>query len=235
MLCLLAGSALACASPKPLPRCDGEPPRPPGIVVAGSGVWSELARRAVGGGLVAESIGSGGAVKALRDGAIDVGLMSRPVKDKERWPGLVAIDAGRSELRFVGASGAVLIALYTGERRRLPNGMPARLFVREPGDSGWSVICGSLRELCAAMRKAVAEGRAEVAWTDAEMRALLVGTPGAVGPIDASLWPIEQSSALLATDAPLHKPLVVIHRANPAPEVAQVVQKLAEEARRARP
>src|SRR5690606_13013657 len=106
---LLAMTALAgCATqaPETPPEdaaCAGEPQRPAGLLIAGSGsnlaLVRAIARRHVELGrgaapIVEESIGTGGAIAALRAGAIDVGLASRPLKESERV-GLVEVAHAR--------------------------------------------------------------------------------------------------------------------------------------------
>src|SRR4051812_17183727 len=73
--------------------CAAESGRPAGLLLAGSGsnlaLVHAIALRYESQGLgpapmVAESIGTGGALAALHDRQIDVGLSSRPLKDSER-------------------------------------------------------------------------------------------------------------------------------------------------------
>ncbi|NTW43247.1 MAG: hypothetical protein HGB14_02165 [Anaerolineaceae bacterium] len=46
------------------------------------------------------SIGSGGGIKAVREGKIDIGLSARPLKPEERSPGVVEEAYGRTAFLF---------------------------------------------------------------------------------------------------------------------------------------
>ena len=88
--------------------------------------------------VIVPSLGSGGGIKALRAGAIDVAVISRPLKEKERGPDITAVEYARTPLVFAMAEPAVLLTLtvpelvsiYAGERKTWPNGRPLRLVLR---------------------------------------------------------------------------------------------------------
>lgn len=225
----------ACAPTPGAVECVSSPQRDGRILVAGSGVWDALAATVTSAEdpaavMLTESIGSGGALRALADGAIDIGLLSRPPKEHERPPGLLVIAAGTSRLLFRAPAGADLVALYGGGKAPTYGRVP-RLFVREPGDSGWDVLRKSDPLLHDAMRLAAAEGRAEIAWTDREMRRLLTSAPGAVGPLDQSLWPARLAASTM--DRGLRKSLFVVIDRQAPPPVHKLAEKLAKEAVRA--
>lgn len=194
-----SGSALP-----PTPQgfvCESPTAGHTGLVLAGSGSNLPLARRVaalytVRTGLevtVPGSIGTAGAVAALRDGAVDVGLASRPLRPDEAAD-LVATPMARTSLAFYAAvpddgnvSLQTLIDLYRGDIVTWRTGQPVVLLVREEGDSGNAVIAGALPELFAAMDGARREGRAIVQSTDHEMWVALRDVPGAVGFLDAGI------------------------------------------------
>lgn len=231
------GLLIGCTAPVlPVPPCAELPARGAELLVAGSGVWSPiLGDRSRAGVRISESIGSSGAVLAVLDGVIDVGLLSRPLSAREAKRPLHIFAAGTSELVFWSAalprpSTAALSALYSGERRAWPDGTPVRLLAREPGDSGWLLICARLPELCATMRDAVLVGRAQVAWTDAEMRMLLAHVPGAVGPIDEHGVPGSDEPVGGPAQAGLSRQLFVITHAAAGPAIKRLAATIAKEA-----
>jgi phosphate transport system substrate-binding protein len=184
----------------PAADCQPAPPRPAGLVIAGSGsnvapvrVIAKRYRRARAVEVrVPESIGTGGALRALADGAIDVGLASRPLSAPERAAGLVESPLARipvaavvhPEVSVSGLTLAELTAIYRGERDRWPDGTPIVPLLREPGDSGNALIARAWPALWAAMDAASREGRFTTCYTDQEMADTLAGTNGAIGFLD---------------------------------------------------
>jgi len=144
-------------------------------------------------------------VRVLADGAIDVGLAARPLRAKERRHGLVQVPLARAAVAFAVASGEIagdlsvarLAALYSGEEVRWSDGTPVRVLVRERGDSGMATIAAAWPDLAATMRAAAENGRAEVMFTDQQMRDALLSTPGAIGPVDAAMIALEASPLAL--------------------------------------
>jgi phosphate transport system substrate-binding protein len=244
---LLALAALACQpDPPPLEGACLEPwPQHEGLRLAGSGSNLPLARALLqrfhqSDPWLAESIGTTGAVRALRDGAIDVGLASRPLRPDEQHPDLLLTPLASTPVVFVGNGlrspeglrRDELVALYEGHVKRWADGRPVILLAREPGDSGLDVFKGRDPALAAAIERARHEGRALVQTTDQEMERALLTIPGALGYADlgllrlgaAPLWPLplDGASPLHAPSSyPFHKELAVITRAQPSPEVAR--------------
>jgi phosphate transport system substrate-binding protein len=182
-------------------RCDPPAPRPDGLVLAGSGsniaLVRELAKRYRAAHpdvtlRVPESIGTGGALRALADGAIDVGLASRTLSAAERRSGLVETMLARVPIAVVvhpeatvtGVTRAELAAIYRGDRQRWPDGTPIVPLLREPGDSGNDVIAQSYPDVWAAMSDAMQAGRFTTCYTDQEMADTVDATEGAVGFLD---------------------------------------------------
>jgi phosphate transport system substrate-binding protein len=172
-----------------------------GLVLAGSGSNLPLARRlaavftretgvAVG---VPGSIGTSGAVAAVRDGAVDVGLASRDLLPREAHE-VHATALARTPLAFYAAvpegreiSREALIDLYLGRTTTWSGGQPVVLLVREEGDSGNAVIAASFPRLYRAMESARRDGRAMVQRTDHDMWVALRDVPGALGYLDTGI------------------------------------------------
>lgn len=182
--------------------CVPSPPRPEGILAAGSGTTLPLARALAAAWrkehgepvVVAESIGTSGALRALRDGAIDVGLASRPLRPEESR-GLREIPLAWTQHGVVvhrdTLAGTMpldlLTALLAGDRDTLPDGTPAVVLLRETGDSGNRLLRDRLPELGRAIDEALASGRWPVCYTDQEMAAALQEVEGAVGFLDLGM------------------------------------------------
>ncbi|MCA9701463.1 MAG: substrate-binding domain-containing protein, partial [Myxococcales bacterium] len=92
---------------------------------------------------VHESIGSGGGIKAIDDQVIEIGLASRPLKEREQQLGLVAVPYARVAV-VVAANPSVPVRSvareelldYWGKRRtHWDDGSPVVVLQREPGDS----------------------------------------------------------------------------------------------------
>jgi phosphate transport system substrate-binding protein len=187
--------------PTPGARCDPGPPRPDGLVVAGSGsniaIVREIAKRwtrlhPAAKIRVPESIGSGGALRALGDRAIDVGLTSRALTEREKAGGLVETVLARvplaavvhPEARVAHVTSAELTAIYRGERDRWPDGTAIVPLLREPGDSGNDLVAQAYPELWAAMSAAMRAGSWTTCYTDQELADTIAETEGAVGFLD---------------------------------------------------
>jgi len=208
---------LACAcrpapapGPAPAAGTNGEadellcglpvPPRQ-GLLVAGSGsnlaLIREVARlyeqadpaRRVE---VPASIGTAGAVAAVLDGAISLGLSSRPLSAAEIAAGAVetpyvetavvwaaAVTAPPAEVPLPG-----LLALLDGPGGAWPDGTPVVPLLRERGDSSNVVFRARLPGFGEALERALGEGRWRLCVTDQELEAALIDTPGALGLTD---------------------------------------------------
>jgi phosphate transport system substrate-binding protein len=144
---------------------------------------------------VHESIGSGGGVEATLDRAIDVGLISRPLKPSDRDAGLVAIAYARVAV-VVAANPSVplrkitrakLLDLYSGRETFWEDGTPVELLKREPGDSSHLAMYAAVPEFEAVDAEAWASDRGRPLLTDRAMQEALIMTPGAVGLFDQGL------------------------------------------------
>ncbi len=188
--------------------CVPDPQTHNGLLLAGSGSNLAATRfllqryRAMGHPealRVAESIGTGGAVRAVMDGVIDVGLASRTLSPKETSKGVVQTPMARSVLAFathrtLGVQALTtqqLLDIYAGRTARWPSGEPVVPLLREEGDSGMRAIAARSKTLAEAMSNARRDGRALVFHTDQEMRDALLAIEGAVGPLDVGIIELE--------------------------------------------
>lgn len=140
----------------PLPACAVE------IIVAGSGsclaivqvLAKEFTRRnpdiTVS---VPHSMGSVGGLKAAAEGAIDIGLVSRPLKQEEELLNLayrpfaraivvLAVHPGVAENTITGRE---LVDIYAGKKSRWKNGRTIVVLTREPQDSSIMVLRNNVK------------------------------------------------------------------------------------------
>ncbi len=181
---------------------------PTTLIVAGSGSNLGIAR------LLAEtfskehpqitvevpgSIGTRGAIKAVIEGAIPLGLISRPLKAEEKAQGLVSRPYARTAI-VIGVHPSVkdetlsthdLMAIIKGEKKTWQDGNQIIVQTREPGDSGYQV----LEDIVPGFKKVYAESQAAKRWTvyftNQEANTALETVPSAIGLTDLGMMATE--------------------------------------------
>lgn len=139
--------------------------------------------------LIVPSLGSGGGIKALRAGVIDLALTSRALKDAERSPDARVIEYARTPFVFAAAAGSnvsaittpELIGIYTGARQTWPDGRPLRLVLRPDNESDTDIIKSLSPEMNLAVKTAQGREGMIMALTDKANADSLETTPGALG------------------------------------------------------
>lgn len=138
---------------------------------------------------VLRSLGSSGALLAVPQRVIDIGLSSRTLTEEERSKDLTATEYARTPTvlavapknKATGLTHAQLANLYTGQLAQWPDGITIRPVLRQPGDDNTR----QLRALSPAMEQAlvVAEKRPGLpyAMTDQEAADKIESVPGAIG------------------------------------------------------
>lgn len=138
---------------------------------------------------VLPSLGSSGAIKAVPQGAIDIGLSSRPLTDEERQRGAISVEYARTPLVFAVPTASKVTAvtieqiadIYAGRLMNWPDGGPPRPVLRQPGDDNTRQV----RNISPALDQAitVAEQRSGLpfAVTDQDAADKIGSIPGAIG------------------------------------------------------
>lgn len=138
---------------------------------------------------VLPSMGSGGGIKAVLAGAVQIGVSSRPLAAAELAAGAVAVEYGRTPFVFAASSGTRasgittqnLLDFYAGKVDTWPDGSKLRLVLRPVGDSDGEII----KSMSPAMREAktAAEQRRGMlfAVTDQDAATAIEKVPGALG------------------------------------------------------
>jgi len=140
------------------------------------------------------SIGSAGAIQAVRERALEVGISGRPLLPGELAAGLLEVAYARTP--FVFAVGPRVTAtslgpgqlarIYRGETTTWPDGERIRPVLRPGTDVDTLTIQAISPELDAAMEVALAREGLLMAATNQDCNELLARTPGSVGPTTLS-------------------------------------------------
>lgn len=158
---------------------------------------------------VHESIGSAGGIRATHDRAVEIGLISRPLKPDERQLGFTVIPYARVAVVVAanptvptrGLTSEELLALYQGDQQFWSDGSEVVVFLREPGDSGHLAARLAIPGFAEVDERALAERRWSVLFNDRAMQEALIATPGAIGLLDHGLAIIQDLPlALLELD-----------------------------------
>ncbi len=222
-LLLLAACVQPTSGPHLSGPCADPARRPEALIVAGSGSNLALARRigASFGAVVPPSIGTAGAIQALLDGEIDVGLASRPLSAAEEDRGVRTVPWARCPFGPVARRGertdlhgGQLAAMLAGEGDSL-------VFLREPGDSGQALLRTWSPAVAAALDEALRRDRWPVLTTDQQMRDAVAANPGAIGFLDSST--VTPDLTLLA-GSPLHKELSLLLPPSAPPRAKEFAQ-----------
>ncbi len=149
------------------------------------------------------SIGTTGAIQAVRNGAIHLALLSRRLKDEERnqdppvqivhYARSVVVLAAHPDTPDRSISQAELFAVLRGERSVWSDGTLRTFLLRERGDSSQATVASVIPEFARLEREAQSSRRFRVLYSDSELRQALIGAPGAIGWTDLGALLIEQS------------------------------------------
>lgn len=138
---------------------------------------------------VMSSIGSKGALKAVPEGAIDIGLLAISVKEEELRPGLSVLEYARTPSVYVtrnninmdGLTTEEIIRIYRGDMRRWPGGEKIRLIMRRADDTDTNIIKGISPGVADALYMALSRRGLVKALTDQDNLDLVERTPGGLG------------------------------------------------------
>jgi phosphate transport system substrate-binding protein len=144
---------------------------------------------------VPPSIGSTGAIKAVKAGQIDIGLSYRPLTHEERSMGIIEEPYGRTPFIFGvqesnpinGLTLAEIEEIYARKRKTWSDGTPIRLILR-PISDGFTAYLESINpRLKSASEKVHSLPGVFIGMTDQEAADQIEKTPGSFGTTSASL------------------------------------------------
>ena len=180
--------------------------------------------------LIVPALGSGGGIKAVAAGALNIGLSGRALTPAETAQNLTQTELARTPFVFAstksrpGFSLSQIVRIFDGTLSHWPDGSPLRLILRPDSDSDTAL----LRTLSPEMNRAVSTAQARpglyTALTDPDMADALENVPGSIGSTTLALIVSEQrrlnpipldkvvpSVATLASGAyPYAKPLYLV-------------------------
>ena len=141
---------------------------------------------------VPPSIGSTGGVRAVADGSIAVGLVSRPLTESERELGLTVVPYARTAI-VLGAHPTVadesitpadLVEIYAGRKTKWSDGHDIVVLTRQPNDSSIEVLQATVPGFKPVYLESQQARRWATMFTDREMDLALMRTPYAIGLVD---------------------------------------------------
>jgi phosphate transport system substrate-binding protein len=135
------------------------------------------------------SLGSGGGIKAVLAGSLDLALSARPLTDQEKAEGAAARPYARSPFVFAIAGSAKaypltlkqVASIYAGELQVWPDSTPIRLVLRPESDADTVLLKTMSPDMAMAVRKALSRDGMLVAVTDQENADILSTVKGAFG------------------------------------------------------
>jgi len=140
------------------------------------------------------SVGSAGAIQAVRERALEVGISGRPLLPEEVAAGLLEVTYARTPFVFAvgprvtatSLSAGELVRIYRGELTAWPDGERIRPVLRPGADVDTLTIRAISPELDAAMEVALGREGLLMAATNQDCNEALARTPGSVGPTTLS-------------------------------------------------
>lgn len=183
---------------------------------------------------VPASIGSSGGIQAAADGAIALGLISRPLKEKEEGLGLTVLNYAQTPMVIAvhptvaeeNITHAELLDIYRGKKKAWKDGREIVVLTREPGDSSVEVLVEGVPGFKGVYEESQQARRWTTLLKDLAMNETLARTPSAIGLSDLGAVTIEQHAIkplkvngaapsvdnLQSGKYPLHKTLAFAYR-----------------------
>ncbi len=135
------------------------------------------------------SVGSTGAIRAVAQGALDIGLTSRPLNKEEQKLGLSVLEYAKTPFIFITNKSAgvssftsdEIVKIYNGETQTWPNGGRIRLVLRPATDSDTLFASSISPAMSSAISAAMARDGMIMALTNQECHDIIVHTPGSIG------------------------------------------------------
>jgi len=135
------------------------------------------------------SLGSSGGIKALLDGAIDIAISSRQLKDSEKMSKAIVLEYAKTPFIFITNSGTDIADLtevelekiYAGDMKTWPNGELIRPVLRPEADTDTSILKGISPTIERALKEALSRQGMIFAVTDQECAEKVENVKGSIG------------------------------------------------------
>ena len=137
--------------------------------------------------MIVPALGSGGGIKAVVAGVLDIGLSGRPLKPAESGHDLAVREIARTPLVLAsmrahsGFTLSEIARIYDGALHTWPDGSPLRPILRPEADSKIALLRAISPELDRAFAAAYVRKGVHVAITDQDSADAIERIPGAVG------------------------------------------------------
>ncbi len=153
---------------------------------------------------VPATIGSTGAIQAVADGAITVGLISRPLQEHEKKLGLTVVPYAQTALAIAThpsvaedeITSSELIQIYQGTKSHWQDGQQIIVLSREEGDSSIRL----LEKKIPGFKEVFIDSNRTKFWStlykDQDMERVLTRTPYTIGFVDIGTITAEQVSSI---------------------------------------
>lgn len=172
------------------------------FIVAGSGtnlpITEQLAvayRKKTGSKIeVPKSIGSDGAVKAVQDGTISLGLVSRPLTNAEQAAGLKTIQYARVGIVFAvhpsvredNVTFEEILQMHRAQKSVWADGTRIKVLIRNVHDSSNQILFSMIPGFRRVIEESLAENRWPIMYHDVEMSDSLRAKAGTFGHTDTT-------------------------------------------------
>lgn len=136
---------------------------------------------------VIPSLGTTGAIRALKDGVLDIAVAARPLTADEAATGLHQVDVVRTPYVMAtslqkpnGLKSADLPAIFTADKPTWADGTPIRIILRPRSETDTALLGELFNGLDAAIESARRRSEVPTAATDQDNVALAERTPGSL-------------------------------------------------------
>jgi len=202
---------------------------------------------------VVPNLGSGGGLKALAAGSVQLAVASRALKPEEAAAGLRAVEYGRTPFLIATTKAGVtdltraqIADLYAGRTSHWADGQPVRLVLRPASDGDSALLASLSPEIKSALATAMAREGMVTGMTDQDAVDAIERLPGGLGTASLALLQSERRRAhpvsidgiaptpanVLAGRYPYVKQLYVVTRVGAPASVAGFVAFIGSEAGR---
>ena len=137
---------------------------------------------------IPKSLGSGGGIKAVLQGAVDIGLSARPLKDREREAGARGIPYAKTPfILFTGGRAAEInltraqvVEVYAGGGPTWPDGNPIRVVIRPERESDTEMLKVHFPGMEGALKIARARRGTPMAYSDQDGMEIVESASGSI-------------------------------------------------------
>jgi phosphate transport system substrate-binding protein len=151
------------------------------------------------------SLGSGGAIRAVLDGAIGLAVSSRTIDARERALGAVEMEYARTPFIFAVSSRSRVTAItrreladiYSGRMANWGDGSAVRIILRPASDIDTEIVNGMSADIQRGATAARARAGVHVSTSDQDAASDLETIPGSIGPSTLALI-VSENRALRA-------------------------------------